>query len=93
MWAGEGKQAKLVSPEVNPWGISFMAMIHMSGDSGLFKNEPAPDRLPLYEAKLIHQFDHRWATYTPAGDSRDLTLAEKRVPKESVLVTPCWAGK
>ena len=80
VWAGEGKQAKLVSPEVNPWGISFMAMIHMSGDSGLFKNEPAPDRLPLYEAKLIHQFDHRWATYTPAGDSRDLTLAEKQDP-------------
>ena len=84
VWAGEGKQAKLVTPEVNPWGISFMAMIHMSGDSGLFKNEPAPDRLPLYEAKLIHQFDHRWATYTPAGDSRDLTLAEKQDPAHTV---------
>ena len=23
----------------NPWGISFMAMFHMSNDSGLFKNE------------------------------------------------------
>jgi hypothetical protein len=23
VWAGEGKQAKLVSPEVNPWGITF----------------------------------------------------------------------
>jgi hypothetical protein len=85
VWAGEGKQAKLVSPEVNPWGISFMAMIHMSGDSGLFKNEPAPDRLPLYEAKLVHQFDHRWATYTPDGDSRDLTLAEKQDPSRSVI--------
>jgi hypothetical protein len=84
VWAGEGKQAKLVSPEVNPWGISFMAMIHMSGDSGLFKNAPAEGRLPLYEAKLIHQFDHRWATYTPAGDSRDLTLAEKQDPAHTV---------
>ncbi len=84
VWAGEGKQAKLVSPEVNPWGISFMAMIHMSGDSGLFQNEPAPGRLPLYEAKLIHQFDHRWATYTPAGDSHDLTLAEKQDPARTV---------
>ena len=84
VWAGEGKQAKLVSPEVNPWGISFMRQLDMANDSGLFKNEPAPDRLPLYEAKLIHQFDHRWATYTPAGDSRDLTLAEKQDPAHTV---------
>lgn len=40
-------------------------------------------RVPLYEAKMIHHFDHRWATY--AGDStddeegaRDCTLAEKQ---------------
>lgn len=65
--------------ERNPWGISFMAMFHMSGDSALFKNEPAPDRLPLYEAKLIHQFDHRWATYD-SGDTRDATDDEKRDP-------------
>lgn len=49
--------------EKNPWGIRFMAMIHMSSDSGLFRNEWAQDYLPLYEAKMIHQFDHRWATY------------------------------
>lgn len=23
--------------------------------------------LPLYEAKMIHQYDHRWATYEPDG--------------------------
>jgi len=27
---------------------------------------------------MIHHYDHRWATYTPAGDTRDLTPAEKR---------------
>jgi hypothetical protein len=32
--------------------------------------------VPLYEAKMIHQFDHRWATYD-AEDSRDVTLSEK----------------
>jgi hypothetical protein len=36
--------------------------------------------LPLYEAKMLHQFDHRWATYNNAEDSRDVTLAEKRDP-------------
>jgi hypothetical protein len=36
--------------------------------------------VPLYEAKMIHQFDHRWATYD-GTDSRDLTLAEKLNPE------------
>ncbi len=35
--------------------------------------------LPLYEAKMIHQFDHRWATYDGL-ETRDLTLAEKQDP-------------
>jgi len=42
--------------------------------------------LPLYEAKMIHHFDHRWATYTDAGDTRDVTLAEKQDP--SCIVQP-----
>jgi hypothetical protein len=35
--------------------------------------------LPLYEAKMVHQFDHRWATYD--GDkARDCTSEEKSDP-------------
>jgi len=67
-------------PEQNPWGLKFMAMLHMSNDSHLFAFEPSPGTQPLYEAKMIHQYDHRWATYdhqqTPPA-SRDVTLAEK----------------
>jgi hypothetical protein len=40
---------------------------------------PRPRYVPLYEAKMIHQFDHRWATYDGA-DSRDVTVAEKCDP-------------
>lgn len=37
--------------------------------------------VPLYEAKMVHQFDHRWATYEDNGsDSRDMTDAEKSEP-------------
>lgn len=61
----------------NPWDIRFMTMFHMSNDSHLFADAPGAGRLPLYEAKLIHQFDHRWATYGEDGNSRDVTLAEK----------------
>ena len=133
----------------NPWGVRFMAMFHMSNDSGLFKtarqlaetgferdgtdwvrealqehdlrsaegdytveqraplfrsrgellevaegraayrveaaNSDTPSRMeryvPLYEAKMIHQFDHRWARYDEAGQtSADLSLREKQDP-------------
>jgi SAM-dependent methyltransferase len=72
-------------PDGNPWGISFMTMFHMSNDSHLFLETPAADALPLYEAKLIHQYDHRWATYTPEGNTRDMTLAEKQDPNSKVV--------
>ncbi|MDS1348508.1 Eco57I restriction-modification methylase domain-containing protein [Planktothrix agardhii] len=82
---------------VNPWGISFMAMFHMANDSGLFKSccASAPNEdvlkhnngqelLPLYEAKMFHQFDHRWATYNDDGNTRDLTDLEKSNPDFTV---------
>jgi hypothetical protein len=39
-------------------------------------NEGEERYVPLYEAKMIHHFDHRWATYE-ATDSRDVNLVEK----------------
>ncbi len=71
--------------EVNPWGISFMTMFHMSNDSGLFHDSPSSNTLPLYEAKMLHQFDHRWATYEGL-DVRDSLLPEKQDP--DFAVTP-----
>ena len=70
----------------NPWGIKFMTIFHMSNDSNLFFDEAAPDRLPLYEAKLIHHYDHRWATYESKATCRDVTQAEKQDP--SFQITP-----
>lgn len=101
-------------PEGNPWGVSFMAMFHMSSDSGLFHtarqlaeagfvrdgtdwvrsgHRPPQGMLsvdgtdstslqltggearatryvPLYEAKMISFFDHRFAGYGERGDDR-----------------------
>ena len=91
----------------NPWGVNFMAMFHMSNDSGLFRTatqlaaegfvregtdwvKPLPDQselivdganagalllvggshkkqrryVPLYEAKMFHQFEHRFGDAT-----------------------------
>jgi len=44
--------------------------------------------LPLYEAKMIHQYDHRFATYESIDGSertRDVTLAEHQNPNYSPL--------
>lgn len=71
----------------NPWGIRFsQGLFNMTSDSQLFKDEPGEGLLPLYEAKLIHQFDHRWATYTGDGNSRDVTSEEKA--EQDFVVTP-----
>lgn len=44
--------------------------------------EPSGEvRVPLYEAKMIHQFDHRWASWEPDGKTlRDVEEAEKADP-------------
>ena len=49
------------------------------------------EMLPLYEAKLMHQFDHRYATYTPEGDTRDMTSAEKADP-DSLPLPRYWVA-
>lgn len=88
-------EGTVLRPEVNPWGISFQRMLDMSNDSGLFVDAPAlagqPGRLPLYEAKMIHQFDHRWATYVDAAtgtagevETADVTDAQKADPAMTV---------
>ena len=87
-------EGKVVRPEENPWNLQFQLMFMMNTDSGLFRASPAaegePHRLPLYEAKMIHQFDHRWATYVDSADkangldTADTTLAQKADPHFTV---------
>jgi len=72
--------------ERNPWGISFMRQLDMANDRGLFRDAPAPRRLPLYEAKVVHQFDHRWATCAADGSSSDVAVDAKQDP--NFRVTP-----
>lgn len=43
------------------WSVRFSAEFHMTNDSDLFRTSPGKGRLPLYEGKMIWQFDHRFA--------------------------------
>lgn len=86
---------KVIAPEVNPWGIRFQTMFHMSNDSGLFLTRPEQSEnltLPLYEAKMVHQFDHRWATYatsaTGSDDAETVDVSEAQKADSSFSVSP-----
>jgi hypothetical protein len=40
------------------WNVALTREFDMTNDSKLFRTEPGPGRLPLYEGKMIHQFTH-----------------------------------
>ena len=107
------KEAKSGEPEVNPWGVAFHAMFHMSNDSGLFRTREQLTEggwelrgnvfslgekcyVPLYEAKLFHQYDHRFATFDGVsaqalrgGNAHPMTSEEKADP-QSVVIPRYW---
>lgn len=80
--AGKGKQAKVMESAQNPWGLQIRRAFDMAKAEvvGSCARQPVPGFVPMYEAKLIHQFDHRWATYMEEGNSRDVTATEKASP-------------
>ncbi len=43
------------------WNLVLTNEFHMTNDSHLFKTEPGTERLPLYEGKMIWQFEHGYA--------------------------------
>ncbi|MBN9794434.1 restriction endonuclease [Pseudonocardia sp. TMWB2A] len=70
---------------INPWGLDFCRLFDMANDSELFLAEKdlggsdfdgwsyhghGRERTPLYEAKMLGHFDHRYSTY------RDATQAQ-----------------
>lgn len=73
------------APPGNPWELSFGTLFHMANDSGLF-HQPADlagidfngwsyqndgrEYLPLYEAKMLGHFDHRFSTYRGATQAQ-----------------------
>lgn len=53
-------------PEKNTWKVRIRTPFNMSNDSGMFKSF-ASDLLPLYEAKYIHQYNHRFSSWNGSG--------------------------
>lgn len=65
------REARGTLAEQNPWEISFMRMFDMSNDSRLFYDEDRKDRVRLYESKMFHLYNHRFANAgQPKGDRK-----------------------
>ncbi|WP_303786287.1 DNA methyltransferase [Azovibrio restrictus] len=75
-------------PEVNPWGVQIRRVLDMAKAEvvGACLREPQTGFIPVYEAKMIHQFDHRWASYGADGSSGDVAVDRKKDP--DFRVTP-----
>jgi hypothetical protein len=63
---------------------NFRTAAQLEAEGYLLKDSifasPFDRYLPLYEAKMLHQFDHRWCTYGNAEETVDLTSAQKADP-------------
>jgi hypothetical protein len=58
----------------------------MAEDSHLFSDAERDGLIPLYEAKLMHLYDHRWATYLP-GD-RVTSVSDERKADPDYRIHP-----
>jgi hypothetical protein len=72
-------------PDGNPWGLSFARLFDMANDSELFHTpddladsdfngwsyeRDGKEYVPLYEAKMLGHFDHRFSTYQGATQAQ-----------------------
>ncbi len=73
----------------NPWGIKFCRLLDMTNDSHLFLTEPQEGALPLYEGKMIHHYNHRWATFiSTGGDGKERDVEEEELRNPSFELSP-----
>jgi hypothetical protein len=47
----------------NEWALRFGTIFHSANDSDLFMAEATDTRVPLYEAKMFDQYNHRYGSY------------------------------
>jgi len=65
----------------NPWGAHFHTrLFRLAEDSHLLLDEQGQGRASLYEAKMIHHYDHRWGSYHERGRVVSPGLQQKQDP-------------
>lgn len=75
------------TPDTNPWGVQFARLFDMTNDSKLFREEEGDDTLPLYEGKMVHLYDHRWASPQKEKNNSEADEEEAEEDEEGNLIT------
>lgn len=69
------------SSQDNPWGWRSWQVFNETHEAALLMNDSSSgESTRLYEAKLFHQFDHRYASYDDTGRVNYLSVSEKKSP-------------
>lgn len=86
------EEARGDEPEKNPWGISISRIFDMNRADvvGMCVTEEKRGYERMLEAKMLHQFDHRWATYTSnsAGELSTIDVNDSQKQDPTFRVTP-----
>ena len=75
------------------WNLKLTREFDMTNDSHLFKTEPEKGRLPLYEGKMIHQFNHNWGKpkyWLDEKEARQALLKRGEIDNGQKLYYQCY---
>lgn len=78
-----------------PWSPEFHREFNMTDDVHLFKGAPSPQRLPLYEGKMMWQFEHRQAEaryWVDVAEGRRAILGRTRDDGQKLGYEKCRIG-
>ncbi|MEV6740593.1 DNA methyltransferase [Streptomyces sp. NPDC051104] len=67
----------------NPWGFQYVEVLHLSHAANELMNgdQGTIDTYKVYEAKMIHHYDHRWFTYEEVDDALHATPDKVAKPR------------
>jgi len=81
LWRDEGRSG----PALNPWGVTIRRFLDMNKAETLAlcstSRSASGDSLPVFEAKLVHHFDHRFGDYA----SKNAESASTSLPDVSAV--------
>jgi hypothetical protein len=88
------RRLPILASQKSGWKFELSAMLHMGEASELFSTARKPGLLPVYESKMIHQFNHRFGSYhLLAEGERSHMLPETSVEllgDASFQPSPCY---
>src|SRR5690606_5629413 len=75
----KGVYRKVPVVTASGWNLILRRLLNSADDSGKFVDAPGDGRLPLYEGKYFHHYEHRWVT-SEEGRERPLNEVERLDP-------------